>query len=1101
MDKNQEKYLLSICSALGGYEEREAVEGEGLSGKHLVYVPGDEVAECLKDLKRILRKDDMTSERLVFLTLGKWEVLQNHLIPILLNVDVESNIKLVTSIVELFVPMTWPVDENSTEKVNHSHLLRSYKEAFLREGVLSKIMQLLVRIIAQPHRDRNTSDEARIRIILFLFRNLLAIRDPISSATSSTEGYLHSILQEQLLVALKKANILQLVITIAGSLRDREFSDWKAIILEIIYYIFRDRRPGDVAERTQTELSRLLKDEKVQKVGAQVISSRHSRFGGTLAIDLGNGRLANIHQQASKAMHSIGDSLDLGKKNGRTTKMKTDIMKQAITTKPRSIVTTEAFEVLRSTADLFLENAFNVFLFNSGFYPALVDAIKKDIDMERNTVDEAHHLQLLKVITFFLEYQTLKIKNKDDSGRFGFDTVTDILNVRGVVFILRRIGMYDAEKKTKSYDLHIALDCFKQLLVSLDCMSKSENEEWKEASANIQNNLYYEHSTTELIIKLCKNFKGPNPEYLKSLLETIHILLNMLKSYSKEKKSMIIRRKKRAKKAKPKKTGNAAVDDGIVAEDVLSEDEEHRTDEYVEHEFRFEKIELEFASESVVDTYCELLSQFEMLEDKYFQMITVMFHRIFVKLDLQAFFYRLSILELFSRVVKLSGPASQASGYKGLYHFISFLMKQFAKRASDNPLLYVELLFPKTRADCIRIQSNRPYELTEGPRTLKAMEYSYEKEDSLTWKQKIDFAITYLMKRHRSVLEWLMITLSEVAAYREHRTFVEKQDLEEKSENIDFFTPTNVRLTPLSTATSDRQRKALRKNRHFHILLRLLRLEEDVANPDAPRWCIPEAYHSDELHESSNIIKSAMPLREKHVKKRGKGKESLGDGAALLGDDNSDGDSSEEDEDVRPTATTDMVFDEDVMDAALLRHEEEALAKSQADPVPSEIPVRADTPKRSAAERSLIAFCFDEEEGEESVSKKSDDPVVKPVSSHPLRAFAMDEDCDQPGGESGDGMDVESRSQDVGREKKRGNGELGSNDVEADDQRESVVRGFMSPASDAKRMRLAGMDAAGDDPVMDAKENTAPEVGIVRTGGVKEQRGAGALLAFEDDDD
>ncbi|KAI8849218.1 timeless protein-domain-containing protein [Chytridium lagenaria] len=871
MDKNQEKYLLSICTALGGHEEKNIDPDDPEAGTTLVYIPGDEVSECLKDLKRILRKDDMTPDRQAFLTLGKWEVLQKHLIPILLITNVETNMKLVTAIVELFVPMTWPVDEKSPEIVNHSHVLRRYKEAFMSE-----------KIIAQPHKDRNSSDEARIRIILFLFRNLLAIRDAPRGAIFRQQKHTRNPCSS----GVEKSNIIQLIITIAGSLKEREFADWKAIILEIVYYIFRDRSPADVFERSESELARLMKDERVHKVGPQVSSSRHSRFGGTLSIELGNGRVANLHQQTSKAVHSIGNSLDLGKKDGRSVKMKADVMKQTITTRPRSIVSPEAFE---------------------NCFAAVVDSIKKDIDMERNTVSEEHHVQLLKIITFFLEYQALKIMNKDKSGRFGFDTVSDILNVRGVAFILRRIGTYDAEKKTKTFDLQIAVDCFKQLLVSLDLMAQSESEEWREASDNIQNNLYYEHSTTELIIKLCKNFKGPNNPYLKSLIETIHILLQMLKGYSKEKKTMLVRKKKKARKAKPKKTGND-VDDGAVVQDVLSEDEEQLpTAEYIEHEFRFEKIETEFASENVVDTYCELLSQYETLEDKYFQMIVVMFHRIFVKLDMQAFFYRLSVLELFSRVTKFRGSSTQCPGYEKIVPFISFLMKQFAKRAADNPMIYVELMFPKTRADCIRLQSNRPYEVIENSaKAQMARKYDYEVNTSLSWKEKVDKALSYLVVRQKSVMEWLMITLSEVAAFRENRTFVEKQDLEEK-------------------IISERQRRAIKKSRHLQILFRLFKFEEDKINPDEVKWFIPEGLNSDELLENSNIIKFALPTKENARKVS---EETVEDSDDEDVGKESDVSSEGEGRGKGQQLSNDWDFDDDLMDAALQRHQEEALAKS-----------------------------------------------------------------------------------------------------------------------------------------------------------------------------
>jgi hypothetical protein len=75
-------HLLSIVSALGGFEERETQ-----TGYQRVYVPGDEVIDCLRDLKKILRADDATSSKLSFRQLGHWKVLQKDLIPLLLTDD------------------------------------------------------------------------------------------------------------------------------------------------------------------------------------------------------------------------------------------------------------------------------------------------------------------------------------------------------------------------------------------------------------------------------------------------------------------------------------------------------------------------------------------------------------------------------------------------------------------------------------------------------------------------------------------------------------------------------------------------------------------------------------------------------------------------------------------------------------------------------------------------------------------------------------------------------------------------------------------------------------------------------------------------------
>lgn len=47
-----------------------------------------------------------------------------------------------------------------------------------------------------------------------------------------------------------------------------------------------------------------------------------------------------------------------------------------------------------------------------------------------------------------------------------------------------------------------------------------------------------------------------------------------------------------------------------------------------------------YACESVVDTYCDLLCHFDLLDAQHVHCITTMLHRIFVKCKMEAFFYK-----------------------------------------------------------------------------------------------------------------------------------------------------------------------------------------------------------------------------------------------------------------------------------------------------------------------------------------------------------------------------------------------------------------------------------------------------------------------------
>jgi len=89
-------------------------------------------------------------------------------------------------------------------------------------------------------------------------------------------------------------------------------------------------------------------------------------------------------------------------------------------------------------------------------------------------------------------------------------------------------------------------------------MNNSDNEEYKEASKNLQHNLYYEEETLTIIISLCRNYKtrNSNKHFLRNLIETIHILLKMLEKFSEENQHLYTRKQKNVKKKNE--------DDGIL---------------------------------------------------------------------------------------------------------------------------------------------------------------------------------------------------------------------------------------------------------------------------------------------------------------------------------------------------------------------------------------------------------------------------------------------------------------------------------------------------------------------------------------------------------
>lgn len=212
--------------------------------------------ECLKDIKKFIKYYDEPGDNVALTYLGNLGILEKDLIPIMmLNTpadnptkerivlacskwgDMHHSMQAIGSflrpllfglvalaplpdihkdaffcpffIVELMVPMTWLIDYRALQEmiimeedpsiVGNLHqrleILRGYKRAFLKPGVLKAVFAVLLKPLEIEYRLRTARDQAVIRLGLSLFRNLVAIVDTEASISGTMEQFVASILQ------------------------------------------------------------------------------------------------------------------------------------------------------------------------------------------------------------------------------------------------------------------------------------------------------------------------------------------------------------------------------------------------------------------------------------------------------------------------------------------------------------------------------------------------------------------------------------------------------------------------------------------------------------------------------------------------------------------------------------------------------------------------------------------------------------------------------------------------------------------------------------------------------------------------------------------
>lgn len=87
LDTGLHSILLAICTALG-----KKVKDE--------YLLTEDTLECLTDLKRILREDYQSTEKLIYLKLGEWQIVKNNFVPLIHHHS--KNVELMKSVCILF---------------------------------------------------------------------------------------------------------------------------------------------------------------------------------------------------------------------------------------------------------------------------------------------------------------------------------------------------------------------------------------------------------------------------------------------------------------------------------------------------------------------------------------------------------------------------------------------------------------------------------------------------------------------------------------------------------------------------------------------------------------------------------------------------------------------------------------------------------------------------------------------------------------------------------------------------------------------------------------------------------------------------------------
>ncbi|QRW13593.1 topoisomerase 1-associated factor 1 [Ceratobasidium sp. AG-Ba] len=451
--------IQNVVTALGGVETDP-------NTNETRYVPGDDCLGCLKDLKKLWRKDDTDDERTVarmfwdegvdqrscpYLGRDCWE-----------EGDGGAGDKRAVACADVIAAMTWPIDiaeelkeldEKLDERTDYATLVLAqlhYKEVLSRPESLEAMRNILMACMAKEV--RALRDTQIILLVLHILRNLLVLKDPprTSSSLSSSSTSLAS-LQSRLLVSLRKTGLLDFILMCASNVDNHAYSEFSAVLLEISYLLVRGVAVRDVVR------TRAKKDKDLQR-------------GGMVEDGEDEELKALLEREKREADDSKGRT-DEAQSLRNHYCSQTD--KQLYVLHRQEAISGDPSQMIDMTKQNEPKDSF-------------MGSVLKDIRAERPRFTEKDNLRLLFLTKWFLEF-FLSVREEQEKARkqqalfasaqgkckvWPFGYVSQIVEPAWGPWVLRRMRAAVEEKVPLTWvELHAGIDCLVQIFERLQDQS------------------------------------------------------------------------------------------------------------------------------------------------------------------------------------------------------------------------------------------------------------------------------------------------------------------------------------------------------------------------------------------------------------------------------------------------------------------------------------------------------------------------------------------------------------------------------------------------------------------------------------------------------
>ncbi|KAG8216231.1 timeless protein-domain-containing protein [Butyriboletus roseoflavus] len=798
--------------------------------------------------------------------------------------------------------MTWPVDmaeelreldedlDRGTDYTQLTLSALSYKAALLRPGVMQALFGIMLPPLAKPVKERQERDSQIVKVVLHLLRNLTFIKDLPPNMHLSADQAEYSGLQTKLVKALSETHTLDLLLTIAANNdQDPLFNASNTLVLEIFYLLFRGIKPTalviDQTKQPAQNLHRLLAaEDKKKRDIARNASSRHSRFGTTIAVRLNTSKRAPadrggdnaessatagasergsssrplvLHRQAAITQES-GSILDITKHQRARKANKVDELTR------EDSLSFEARLVLQGFAKEFLECCFNPFL----------SSLLKDIKSERPKITEKDHLRLLYTTKWLLEFfLNLRFKGGiDGHRRCNLGLVAEVTDRSWIVWVLKRMREAMEEKPKMWNELQAGIECLTQLLLLIDDMSSSviSDPDLNDSARLLQQQLIYNGDVLDIALESLRSYKEGTQSltYLNSSVYLADALLRMLERWGKENSSAVYVRKKMNRKKKGK--GNGVLEeDGVpdVEDEGDAEEEEDMTHETM---FTFEAFEMKFAHSEITRTLLVYVSRYKEFDSPELMKRAVnLIHRQVVKAKGEGLYFNVSTMHLFKSILDDQRSLPKDQPYKDLIQLITFILRKFFKTVEEEPFLMIEAWYPMNRGHWKQYSSWEPEPKANRKRDMTEDSGGFSGEVQVrkgySWSEQIGIAVAALVEEGKSELvEWVKDIL--VLVIRQRQQIVDETDHNDRNDDTDEMEDVAQKNAgPSKEAISkftdyeipyinDEHANAATKNARLKLVFRLLEFTILAEDAEELQWVVPTSIVPTVLRERLNVV-------------------------------------------------------------------------------------------------------------------------------------------------------------------------------------------------------------------------------------------------------